>query len=386
MIAPGPFFVDRGFGVAVYEQVNALQRRGLHVEVVSYHSGRDLPNMTVHRALRFPGYDATRIGPSFTRVPHWLLLLIKTYQVTRRTKPNILHGHLHEGALIAAIVSKLCGIPWVFDVQGSLSLEMAEKGALRVGSLPYRLIGSLEGWLDQRAKVLLAKSVTMERELVERFSVEEKRIHRVMDGTDPQVFSPRPPDAELRARWGIDHAGCVIGYLGLLTEQQGSVLLLRAAKELLKKHPECHFLLMGYPVEEALDMARALGIERHVTFTGRVDYALAPDHLALIDLAVAPKLSETEGNGKLYNYMSMALPVVSIDSPDNREVLGDAAYYARGRGPGQLAKAMEVALTTRDEWPERGRRLRTRIGQELSWEAVADRLISAYEFLLRDDV
>jgi glycosyltransferase involved in cell wall biosynthesis len=378
MIAPGPFFVDRGFGVSVYEQARALQRRGARVEVVCYPSGRDVPDVRTHRAWPLPGYDASRIGPSLTRLPLWALLLVKAWLVARRTKPDVLHGHLHEGALIAAIVSRLTGVPWLFDFQGSLSLEMAEKRALREGSLPFRLVSMLEGWIDRRAPLVLVRSAAMQRDLAERFGVEPKRIVRVMDGADPDVFCPRQRDGGLRAQLGLPDDSTVIGYIGLLTEQQGTERLLRAAQIVAREQSDCHVLIMGYPVDEAKRLARELDIESRVTFTGRVDYADTPNYLALIDLAVAPKVSRTEGNGKLYNYAGMALPVVAIDSDVNREVLGDDAYYATGETPEEFAHAIENALADRAGWAERGRRLRARLEAEFTWDAVAERLMEAY--------
>jgi glycosyltransferase involved in cell wall biosynthesis len=378
MIAPGPFFVDRGFGVSVYEQARALQRRGARVEVVCYQSGRDVPDVRAHRAWPLPGYDASRIGPSLTRLPLWVLLLVKTWLVARRTKPDVLHGHLHEGALIASIVSRLTGVPWIFDFQGSLSLEMAEKRALRQGSLPFRLVSRLEGWIDRRAPRILVRSGAMQLDLTQRFGVGAERIVRVMDGADPNVFSPRPRDDALRAKLGLPDSATVIGYIGLLTEQQGIERLLRAAQIVAGAHAECHFLIMGYPIDAAQRLARTLGIEARVTFTGRVDYAAAPDYLALADIAVAPKVSRTEGNGKLYNYAGMALPVVAIDSEVNREVLGDDAYYSSGESPEEFAHAIEAALADRAGWAERGRRLRARLEAEFTWDAVAARLVEAY--------
>ena len=378
IIAPGPFFVDRGFGVAVYEQSRALIRRGIQVEVVCYSSGRDLPDVRIHRAARFPGYGASKIGPSLARLPLWVLLLIKTILVARRTRPALLHGHLHEGGLIAGIVSRLLGIPWVLDLQGSLSLEMAEKGSLQASSLPFKAISFLERRINRLAPLILVKSRMMECDLTDRFGIDASRIYRVMDGADPSTFSPRLPDPELRHRLGIDDDATVIGYIGLLTGQQGIDRLLRAAAIVLRTHPQCHFLIMGYPDEEPRMLANELCIMPRVTFTGRLDYALAPDHLALVDLAVAPKLSETEGNAKLYNYMSMALPVVSIDNEGNREVLGADGYYVQNESPLAFAEAILKALRARDEWDARGRRLRSRIEDHLSWDAVAAKLADAY--------
>ena len=378
MVAPGPFFVDRGFGVVVYEQSRALQKRGVDVEVVCYPSGRDVPELTVHRTLPLPGYDASRIGPSLWRLPLWVLLLFKTWRVVGRTKPDVLHGHLHEGALIAAIVSRLTGVPWLFDFQGSLSLEIAEKSPLRPGSLPFRAVSVLERWIDRMAPRILVKSVVMERDLEERFGLAPERVLRVMDGCDPDVFSPRTADPALRERLGIPAGATVIGYIGLLNEQQGAARMLRAAAQVLPEYPGCHLLVMGYPVGEAQELARELCILPRVTFTGRIDYALAPEYLALCDLAVAPKVSRTEGNGKLYNYMSMALPVVAVDNPGNREILGDDGYYARGETPEGFARAITAALEDRGQWRERGERLRRRLEERFTWAAVAARLVAAY--------
>jgi glycosyltransferase involved in cell wall biosynthesis len=378
MIAPGPFFVDRGFGVSVYEQARALARRKFDVDIVCYPSGRDLPPIAIHRAWPLPGYDASSIGPSLARLPLWPLLLVKTWLVARRTRPDILHAHLHEGALIAAAVSKLTGAPWVFDFQGSLSLELAEKRALREGSLPFRAVSLLEGRIDRRAPRILVRSSSMARELRRRFGIAAERIALIGDGCDPDTFSPRAPDPALRERLGIPEGATVIGYLGLLTEQQGIRRLLRAAALVLNERPDCHLLVMGYPVEPARRLAATLCISSRVTLTGRVEYARTPDYLALCHLAVAPKVSRTEGNGKLYNYMGMALPVVAIDSAVNREVLGDDAYYVDGLDHEAFAVGIFHALGKRDEWAGRGALLRRRLIERFTWDAVAERLAHAY--------
>ena len=65
-----------------------------------------------------------------------------------------------------------------------------------------------------------------------------------------------------------------------------------------------------------------------VTFTGRVPFSDAPYYLSACDIAVAPKMSTSEGSGKLLNYMAMALPIVAYDTALNREYLGELGVYA----------------------------------------------------------
>ena len=117
---------------------------------------------------------------------------------------------------------------------------------------------------------------------------------------------------------------------GLLAEYQGSGHLLRAAARICARRDDVHFLLRGFPGEwRYRDYAHELGIADRVTVMGVVPYERAPAYLALGDVAVSPKLSETEGNGKLLNYMAVGLPTVTFQTPVSHEILGPLGRYAR---------------------------------------------------------
>src|SRR5690606_26973725 len=111
-------------------------------------------------------------------------------------------------------------------------------------------------------------------------------------------------------------------------------------------------------------------------FPGRIPYAEAPELLAIGDVAVAPKLSSTEGNGKLFNYMAMGLPVVAIDTPHNRSVLGELGHLVRPHDPKALAVAIERALNASDG--ERAA-LRQRVTEHFSWSQRVHVLEEVYD-------
>jgi glycosyltransferase involved in cell wall biosynthesis len=181
---------------------------------------------------------------------------------------------------------------------------------------------------------------------------------------------------------GIPADRKVVVYLGLLAEYQGTGLLLEAARRLIDRSLPVHFLIMGFPGEEAYrSRAEQLGIGRFVTFTGRVSYALAPDYLLIGDVAVSPKISETEGNGKLLNYMACGLPTVAFETPVATEILGDAGVYARTGDPDSLAERI-AGLLTDPEWAGAvGRRLRRRAEAYFSWDWAALRFAELYKEL-----
>jgi glycosyltransferase involved in cell wall biosynthesis len=172
----------------------------------------------------------------------------------------------------------------------------------------------------------------------------------------------------------------VVAYLGLLAEYQGTGLLLQAAANLLQEMPDVYFLIMGYPGEAFYrQQAAQLGIASHVTFTGKVPYEDAPRYLALGDVAVSPKISATEGSGKLLNYMALALPTAAFDTPVHREYLGEDGVYAPVGDAAALAAALRQLLSDGNAAAERGARLRARALEKYTWEQAGAQIQHIYE-------
>jgi glycosyltransferase involved in cell wall biosynthesis len=187
----------------------------------------------------------------------------------------------------------------------------------------------------------------------------------------------------LKATLGIPAERPVVVYLGLLTDYQGTDKLLYAAAELRRRSVDVHFLIMGYPgVGRYHQMAMDLGLGDWVTFTGRIAYEQAPQHLALGDIAVAPKLSATEGSGKILNYMAMELPTVAFDVPVSREFLDDLGTYAEPGSPHSLADSMQSLLADPALAHSLGQRLRQRAAEHYSWEQAGLHIVSVYDRLI----
>jgi glycosyltransferase involved in cell wall biosynthesis len=171
----------------------------------------------------------------------------------------------------------------------------------------------------------------------------------------------------------------LVVYLGLLAEYQGTSILLKAAEEIAKSRPDVHFLIMGYPGEEFYrGLATQLGIADRTTFTGRIPYEEAPRYLALGDVAVAPKLSATEGSGKILNYMAMSLPTVTFDTPVSYEYLGELGVYAESGNPKALADAISSLLDDEERAIELGMKLRKKAVEAYSWEGAVERIVRIY--------
>ncbi|PMP78655.1 MAG: glycosyltransferase family 1 protein, partial [Chloroflexus aggregans] len=210
-------------------------------------------------------------------------------------------------------------------------------------------------------------------------SVPEDRLFTITDGVDTERFRPYDGSpawaaqrAELRAQLGIPPDRRIVVYIGLLAPYQGTNLLLEVARSLCQKYDDLHFLIMGHPDPQSYrNLAASLGIADRVTLPGRIIYRDLHSYLALGEVAVAPKMSLTEGNGKIGNYMAMGLPTVAFDTPVNREILGPYGFYAKRGSTEDFAAQLELALTNRELAAERAAGARARAVAELSWERAA---------------
>jgi glycosyltransferase involved in cell wall biosynthesis len=125
-------------------------------------------------------------------------------------------------------------------------------------------------------------------------------------------------------------------------------------------------------------MAHNLGIHSHITFTGRIPYRQARDYLALGDISVAPKMSSTEGSGKILNYMAMGLPTVAFETPVSRQYLREEGLYATPGDPVSLAQALLNSLSDPDI-QRRKASLRNRAVETYSWDRAAGIILRAYQ-------
>lgn len=388
MIAPTSFFSDYGGHIRIYEETLALQRLGHRITIVTYYKGRDLPHIDIRRTHALPWRADYEVGSSRHKLAFDVYLGIKSLKVALRERPDVIHGHMHEGALIGAVLAKLLRVPLVFDFQGSLSAEMVDHNFLNPAGSIYKIVHRVEKWIDHRPDAILTSSLRAQRQLTDEFGVPAERVHALPDCVDLSRFDAgkfgSAEKAKLRTRLGIPPNRTIIAYLGLLADYQGVPHMLRAAHLLKTWEKNAHFLIMGYPnVDAYQQMANDMGVGDVVTLPGKIRYDLAPLYLSLGDIAISAKMSATEGSGKVLNYMALGQPIVAYDNPVHREYLADLGIYPPSGNADALAIAL-ARLIDRGEtaWRTLGNKLRQRARDHYDWQHAAQQIESLYTQLL----
>jgi glycosyltransferase involved in cell wall biosynthesis len=387
MVAPTSFFGDYGGHIRILEETLALQALGHQVTIVTYYKGRDIAGLDIRRTARLPWHADYEVGSSRHKLAFDIYLALKTLTVGLRWRPDVIHGHMHEGALIGGVLARLLRVPLIFDFQGSLTAEMVDHNFLNPDGRLYRWIYRLERFISRRLPQAILTSSLRARQLLENnFAVPPAIIHPLPDCVDVRRFDPERFTGEQKAavkqQLGIPPHRPIVAYLGLLATYQGTEHLIQAAAYLKQQGEEVHFLIMGFPgVAKYAALATQLDVADHITLTGGINYDQAPLYLSLGDIAVSPKFSTSEGSGKVLNYMAMSQPIVAYDTAVHREYLAEWGVYVPAGDIERLAEAILALAQNSRRRQELGDCLRQRATAHYSWDQAAWRISQIYHSL-----
>lgn len=382
MIAPTPFFAHRGCHVRIYEEIKALQNRGVKVALCTYHHGGNLPDVEVFRIFNIPWYKKLGAGPSLHKFYVDPILLGKCLLTIDYFKPDLLHCHLHEGALIGLICRWFKRVPVIFDMQGSLTDELFAHNFLGGDKVVLGIMKFAEKEIVRRVDWIFASSAKGARFSIEEFGIDENRISIIPDGVDVNMFKPVNDKLKFRESLGLPLDKKIVVYLGVLSHYQGIDILLETIRIIKNQRKDIYFLIMGYPnVNYYRSKAEKMGIEDIANFTGKIPYTIAPAWLGVGDVAVSPKISETEANGKILNYMAVGLPTVVFDNPVNRSLLGELGIYA-DKDPQSLAQKIMITVDAGPSNVQLGTKLRERVTDLFSWGKIINEVMGCYQKIL----
>ena len=207
MIAPTPFFADRGCHMRILGEIRALEKLGYDITLCTYHIGRDIPGIKTERILNIPWYNKLEAGSSWHKFYIDILLFFKSLQRSSGAKNRISSTGISMkgpswGILSASSVS--AGCPLVFDAQGSLTRELITYGFFKEGSFFQKVFWRLEKWISWMPEYTVGSNVSVSNFMVEEMHLPASRVSTVIDGVHTDFFSKNPPEKEISERnWGF---------------------------------------------------------------------------------------------------------------------------------------------------------------------------------------
>lgn len=351
LIAPQPFFLNRGTPLNVREMLVRLVELGYDVHLLCYPHGDRIriPGVTTHRCFRLPFVNRVPIGPSKRKIIYDVMLSIHAAYLALRYKYFVMHG-VEEGAWIAGTFGLLTGTPYVADMDSCMESQLNSHPLGQRAVPAVKLVGRIERFFLRRA----AAAVTVCEALTDkvRSAAPAVPVFQIEDfPLDAALTADETVSARLKNEEWYRLGGRRLLYTGNLESYQGIDLLLESFSLLADEPGDVGgpplLIIAGGP-EEAVVRYRALagtlGISERVCFLGERPIDEMGPLVSLCDALVSPRLVGENTPLKIYTYMASGKPIAATSIRSHTQVLNEhTAFLAPARAE-DLAQAFRRAL------------------------------------------
>lgn len=238
----------------------------------------------------------------------------------------------------AGLLGRLYGAPVIYEAH---DWETANPSRAKEG-WAQGLLHLLDRVALTRADAVVSLTQHFLHEL-DRIGWRPRRSAVIPDAFDGSVYQPQDR-AAARAALGIDAETFVVGYAGMTFAHRGLDRLVTAFADAGIDRSLLLFV-GGRPreVEALREQAQALNLGERVRFVPPQDQPTVAQYLAAADVLAIPDTvtDVTASPLKLFEYMAMARPIISVDLPALREVIdGRAARFVRRGDVADLQAAL----------------------------------------------
>lgn len=373
----------------VWLECQALIARGYRVSVICPKGPGDPARQTID-GVDIYKYEPAReadgfIGFAWEFAYSWVRTAWLSLMVWRRRPFDIIQAcNPPDTYWLLALLWRIRGVKFVFDHHDLNPELFISRFGTPKGMAKRLQYGGLR-WLERRtfrtADRILSTNESYKAIAVRRGGRRPGHVTVVRSGPDTRQMRPIHP-ADPRPQDGID-----LAYLGIMGPQDGVDQVLLVMDELVHRRGRttvtATLLGFGDCLEELKLQSTQLGLDEHVTFTGRVDRVAIAEHLSRSDIGLCPDLktplNDLSTMNKTMEYMAYGLPAVSFDLVETRVSGGDCLLYAPSGDIQAFADAVERLIDDPELRTRLGRQGRERVATQLDWRPQAEAYVAVFD-------
>ncbi len=318
LLAPHPFYQERGTPIAVNLLLQTLSGLGHTVDVLTYHEGSGVtyPGVTIHRIRRPPFARNVPPGPSLKKILCDLYMLPKALSMARHNAYDLVHA-VEESVYMAMLIRRRRGIPYLYDMDSSLARQVAEKFPFLGFLLPLMT-------RTERAAIRGALVVVPVCDALARIAVHDG-ARQVVLLRDISLLSPASKEDREAVCQLVPHddALCFM-YIGNLESYQGADLMLDSFADFLKSGCPARLVIAGGKETDILKYrkkASLLGISDATLFLGPQPISRMAALFETADILISPRIKGNNTPMKIYSYLASGKAILATDLPTHTQVL-----------------------------------------------------------------
>lgn len=319
ILAPQPFYQERGTPIAVKLLAQTLAEQGHDIHLLVYAEGEEIeiPGVTLHRHIPISWASGVKPGLSLKKLVCDFFLFFKCIQLIRKYDFQFIHA-VEESVFMARLLRPIFKIPYVYDMDSCMSVQVMDKfpslGMVR------RIMEWMEKWAITGSAGVLPVCESLEN--IVKKCAPDKRVLRLEDISllDQGIEGTE----DLRKELGID--GTLVMYVGNLEQYQGIDLLIHAFKLAVIRKSSINLVLIGgkqKDIKKYTELSRKLGIGGKVFLCGGRPVNQLGYYLKQADILVSPRIQGENTPMKIYSYLDSGRVVLATALPTHTQVMDD---------------------------------------------------------------
>ena len=263
-------------------------------------------------------------------------------RLMRELRPDVVHTHSSKAGIIGRRAAKAERVPAVVHTIHGLPFHDYER------PLVNKLYVALERRAARYTDLIMCVADAMTDKAVAAGVAKREKFVTVYSGMDVEPYLHGDHDRErVRQSFGFRADDLVVGVIARISPLKGHEFIIRAAPDILRRHPNMRLLFVGegHIRAEMEQLAEEHGVLDRIVFAGLRDYREIPELIAAMDLVVHTSLREGLAR-VLPQALLSGVPVVSYDVDGAREVVidGKTGWLVEAESIGPLADAVCEAL------------------------------------------
>ncbi len=374
ILAPQPFFQNRGTPIATRMLAEDLQTDGHDIDLFVYHEGEniDLGNINLHRTLKLPWTSNINPGFSFKKIICDCCMLVQVILLCHRKKYDMVHAG-EEAVFIAMIVKYIYKIRYIYDIDSWLSDQLLDKFSFLK---PFRKFFHV---FEKAAVKYSDGAIAVCKALEEKVAMidPDKPVLRLED------VSLLVKSCHIRESLSniVGNSDKVILYVGNLEGYQGIDLLLESFAIFAGRHSKASLIIIGgrqKDIDKYRSYATELAIGARVFFIGPRPIENLGMYLKQADLLVSPRINGENTPMKIYSYMASGIPIAATQILSHTQVLDDTNALLAKPTPESLANVFHKGLFEREKAKEISKRAEEIVESEYSRSAFKKKITRFY--------
>lgn len=377
LVAPQPFYQERGTPIAVRMLAEVLCGQGHAVDLLTYHEGADLAieGLRILRTPALPGLKHVPIGISWKKLVCDLLLSARLLGLVLARRYDVIHA-VEEAVFPAILLRSSAGARVVYDMDSLLGESLISK---------WRLLRPAHGVLRAMERAAIRRSDAV-------FAVcSDLARHAQLDAPQVPVFLIEDVALPSQEHCGgaeplrelLDVRGVLALYVGNLQRYQGIEQIVRAMALVPQERDLTLVVIGGWPedIARVRALVRKLHLEERVYLLGPRPLAQLEGFLEQADILVSPRLLGSNTPMKVYSYMNSGRAILATRIASHTQVLDEDCALLIEPEPQAIARGLETLAANAPLRTRLGAAARRRALERYSVEAFRRKVRAAYQTL-----